>query len=94
MSTKIPNATNEFFFINWIFYTLVLITPLIVSLKVIPVPEKYLRYWFNRNVFDFFSYYKSILLIIFGLILFLILTGHDLKELKKRLSIQVPMTLS
>lgn len=49
--------------IEIVYYLLIGITPLIVYLKIIPVDQKYLKYWFAPSVFDFFSYYKSVFII-------------------------------
>lgn len=45
--------------VEWIFYCMVFSIPLIVYLKILPVPALYMGYWINNNVFDFFSYYKA-----------------------------------
>ena len=77
MVSKTPsNKTSEksildYSWVEWIFYTMVLIIPLIVYLKIIPVPAQYMGYWINNNVFDFFSYYKAKTLIILSTPLFL-----------------------
>lgn len=59
--------------IEWIFYCMVFTIPLIVYLKIIPVPAQYMGYWINSNVFDFFSYYKAKTLIALSTPLFIAL---------------------
>lgn len=49
--------------IEIVYYLLIGITPLIVYLKIIPVDQKYLKYWFAPSVFDFFSHYKLVFII-------------------------------
>ena len=40
------------------------IVPLVVFLKVIPIPAGYQQFWMTSLVFDFFSYYKAQLIVI------------------------------
>jgi len=35
------------------------LVPLVVFLKVLPVPAEYQKYWITPQVFDFFAYYKA-----------------------------------
>jgi O-antigen ligase len=46
----------------WLLLPLLLalgVVPLIVFLKIIPVPLDYQHFWITDNVFDFFAYYKA-----------------------------------
>ena len=63
------------------------IVPLVVFLKVTPVPPEYQQFWVTSYVFDFFSFYKAqIVLVCAGLILLAVLMLSYFKRLpwKKR----------
>jgi len=73
--------------IEIVYYLLIGITPLIVYLKIIPVDQKYLKYWFAPSVFDFFSYYKSVFIISLFFLLLVLAFYPLIKKFKSKNSL-------
>lgn len=64
------------------------IVPLIVYLRVVPVPDKYKLYWHTQYDFDFFSFYKSKWILFAAIIIVAILVllyFYDRLEIKKNI---------
>ena len=71
------------------------IVPLVVFLKVTPVPPEYQQFWVTSYVFDFFSFYKAqIVLVCAGLILLAVLMLSYFKRLPwKKSALFIPLAV-
>lgn len=71
------------------------IVPLVVFLKVTPVPPEYRQFWVTNYVFDFFSYYKAqIIIACASLILAAALLLYFLGRLpRKRSALYIPLAV-